>query len=223
MAFTVLLTGFGPFPGAPVNPTGPLVRALARRSGRYPQGTRRIAHVFETSYAAVDRELPVLLKRIRPQVLIMFGLAQRSPYIRIETRARNALGALPDAAGHRPAAELIAPETVGDITLPAPVQRLLSAARSAGLAAALSHDAGSYLCNYLCWRACEAAGCCGSPGQPGLRATAFVHVPHVAAQRRRAPATPRARGGRPPSSPDDLLRAAEAAMRITIMAARIRQ
>ena len=25
MPFTILLTGFGPFPGAPTNPTGPLV------------------------------------------------------------------------------------------------------------------------------------------------------------------------------------------------------
>ena len=26
----ILVTGFGPFPGAPKNPTGPLVRALVR-------------------------------------------------------------------------------------------------------------------------------------------------------------------------------------------------
>ena len=30
MAATILLTGFGPFPGAPFNPTGPLVTELAR-------------------------------------------------------------------------------------------------------------------------------------------------------------------------------------------------
>ncbi len=54
----VLLTGFGPFPGAPFNPTGPLVRALARRA---QPGARRSAHVFRTSYATVDRELPQLI------------------------------------------------------------------------------------------------------------------------------------------------------------------
>jgi pyrrolidone-carboxylate peptidase len=31
MTATILLTGFGPFSGAPFNPTGPLVTELARR------------------------------------------------------------------------------------------------------------------------------------------------------------------------------------------------
>ena len=34
MAVTILVTGFGPFPGAPFNPTGPLVKQLARCAGR---------------------------------------------------------------------------------------------------------------------------------------------------------------------------------------------
>ena len=55
MTSTILLTGFGPFPGAPFNPTGPLVRELARRNS---PGLRRAAHVFTTSYQTVDRELP---------------------------------------------------------------------------------------------------------------------------------------------------------------------
>ena len=31
---TILVTGFGPFPGAPFNPTAPLVERLARCGGR---------------------------------------------------------------------------------------------------------------------------------------------------------------------------------------------
>ncbi|MGZ3328087.1 MAG: pyroglutamyl-peptidase I, partial [Xanthobacteraceae bacterium] len=74
MTETILLTGFGPFPGAPYNPTGPLVMALARR--RHPAfvNVRRVAHIFQVSYEAVDRELPALLERERPAALIMFGL-----------------------------------------------------------------------------------------------------------------------------------------------------
>ena len=34
MAITILITGFGPFPGAPFNPTEPLAQELARR--RHP-------------------------------------------------------------------------------------------------------------------------------------------------------------------------------------------
>jgi pyroglutamyl-peptidase len=38
----------------------------------------------------------------------------------------------------------------------------------------VSDDAGSYLCNYLCWRASEAASRSGGP-----RVVTFVHVPPV--------------------------------------------
>ena len=44
MTLSVLITGFGPFPGAAVNPTAALVRRLARL--RRPADVRRIAHVF---------------------------------------------------------------------------------------------------------------------------------------------------------------------------------
>ena len=64
---------------------------------------RRIAHVFQTSYAAVERELPALIRRVRPDVVLLFGVATRTNYLRIELRARNARSALlPDAGGDRP-------------------------------------------------------------------------------------------------------------------------
>jgi pyrrolidone-carboxylate peptidase len=82
MTATILITGFGPFPGAPYNPTGPLVIELARRRHPAFANVRRVAHIFPVSYEAVDRELPALLKRERPDALIMFGLAVRAKQIR---------------------------------------------------------------------------------------------------------------------------------------------
>ena len=43
------------------------------------------------TYATVDRELPALIARDRPDAIVMFGLAARSQALRIETRAVNAL------------------------------------------------------------------------------------------------------------------------------------
>src|SRR5919109_2066182 len=104
MAASILITGFGPFPGAPFNPTGPLVLELARRGRLAPSGVRRVAHVFHVSYEAVDRELATLLASERPDALVMFGLATRCDHVRIETRARNALSRLiSDADGSVPA------------------------------------------------------------------------------------------------------------------------
>jgi pyroglutamyl-peptidase len=225
MSCTILLTGFGPFPGAPVNPTGPLVTELARPGRPGFRNARRIAHVFHTSYQAVDRELPALIARVRPDALVMFGLASRIRHIRVETCARNALSsAVPDASGRVPGAGVIVPGAPSALPLRAPAQRLVAAARAAGMRAALSGDAGSYLCNYLCWRASEAAGQAGGP-----RLVAFVHVPKVRARSVHARSLrgsgvhrPRS-GSRMPLTLDDLIQAGEAIVIAALAAARIRR
>ena len=166
---TILVTGFGPFPGAPHNPTAILVARLARI--RRPN-LRVVGHVFATEYAAVDRDLPRLIAQYRPDALLMFGLHGQARTLRIETLARNALGRNRDAGGRTAKTRAIvagSPHT----RMVTPAERLMRAARRAGVPAALSRDAGSYLCNYLCWRTAEAA-------IKGPRVAAFVHVPPVA-------------------------------------------
>src|SRR5882672_5326382 len=99
---TVLIIGFGRFPGAPFNPSGPLARAVAARRRPAFEGADRVVHVFETSYAAVDRDLPKLLARHKPDIVLMFGLAGRTRFVRIETVARNARSVLfPDVTGRQ--------------------------------------------------------------------------------------------------------------------------
>ena len=175
MTATILITGFGPFPGAPYNPTGPLVIELARRRHPAFANVRRVAHVFPVSYEAVDRELPALLKRERPDALIMFGLAVRAKQMRVEMRARNAITRMvPDVSGQHPARRHHSSRGSSDAAICA-APRSGSCLRhvATGVPVALSRDAGRYLCNYLCWRAAEAARA-GAP-----RLVAFVHVPAV--------------------------------------------
>jgi pyroglutamyl-peptidase len=174
MALTIFITGFGPFPGAPFNPTGPLVKRLARLRRPALADVKIISHVFPTRYAAVDRDLPRLIARHKPHALLMFGLATRAKTLRIETRARNALTLLPDASGSAPRRPAIAAGAAPVIPLPAPTRRLLAAIHSTGVPAVLSRDAGRYLCNYLCWRATETARKKGGP-----RLAAFIHVPPI--------------------------------------------
>src|SRR3954462_7934332 len=94
----ILITGFGPFPGAPFNPTQPLVARLLRLRRPAFADVELSSHIFPVTYEAVDRELPRVVAKHRPLGLLMFGLANRTPYVRIETRARNAVTMLwPDA------------------------------------------------------------------------------------------------------------------------------
>lgn len=210
MTTTILLTGFGPFPGAPFNPTGPLVEAMARHRRHGLGNVRRVAHVFPTRYNAVDEELPALLARERPDVLLMFGLALRTRALRIETCARNVLSLLtPDASGRLPNSAMIAQNAPGMLPLSAPAHKLVLAARASGVPASLSRDAGRYLCNYLCWRASEACA-----GRDAPRLVTFVHVPRVW--------NTRASKHCPPFTFHTLLRAGEAILVAALAAARRR-
>ncbi|MFZ1171743.1 MAG: pyroglutamyl-peptidase I, partial [Bradyrhizobium sp.] len=94
----ILITGFGRFPGAPFNPTTPLVKRLTQLRRPALDGITLTGHIFHVTYQTVDRELPELIAQLRPQALLMFGLATRTAHLRIETRARNAVSTrFPDA------------------------------------------------------------------------------------------------------------------------------
>jgi pyroglutamyl-peptidase len=174
----VVIAGFGPFPGAPSNPSGRLATALARRRRPALADIEITSHVFTTAYAAVDRDLTKLLAQ-NPNVLLIFGLAGRRRHICIETRARNARSILcPDAKGYRPERGAIeggqAPSRTGN----ARFHPLLNVARRNKLPARLSRDAGAYLCNYAYWRALQHVR-----GKHPL--VQFVHIPSIGAAPRR--------------------------------------
>ena len=171
----ILVTGFGPFPGAPYNPTQPLVQRLTGLRRPAFAEVELSSHIFPVTYTAVDRELPLALANHKPHALLMFGLAGRTGYLRVETRARNAVTMLwPDAAQARSRKGSIAggadAQKFGPHTA-----KLLCAAKATGLDARASRDAGSYLCNYLSWRAIAAVDACNGP-----RLAAFIHIPPLA-------------------------------------------
>jgi pyroglutamyl-peptidase len=169
----VLITGFGPFPGAPYNPTERLVSRLVRVRRPALADVKRIGHIFHVSYAAVDRELSALLTEHQPDAVLMFGLAQRTPYVRIETRARNTATTLwPDADHNRLGSSAITPHDIQSRKFGSHTAMLLQAARNSGIWVKSSRDAGRYLCNYLCWKAIEVTGT-----ENGPRLAAFIHIP----------------------------------------------
>jgi pyroglutamyl-peptidase len=168
----VLLIGFGPFPGAPFNPSAALVKTLVRKRRLALANIDFATHVFATTYAAVDHDLPKLFAA-KPDVVLIFGLAGRRRQLCIETRARNAASLLfPDASGHRPKRGVIALDEPASCTGNAPFARLLGAVRATAVPARLSRDAGRYLCNYAYWRALQRV----REGRPLVQ---FVHIPPV--------------------------------------------
>jgi pyroglutamyl-peptidase len=171
----ILITGFGPFPGSPYNPTEPLVARLLRLRRPALLNVELSGHVFPVTYNAVDRQLPELLAERRPQAMLLFGLAARTPHVRIETRARNAVTTIWPNAEHARARKGSIARDREALMFGPHTAKLLRAALAIGIDARASRNAGSYLCNYLSWRAIEATS-----GDNGPALAAFVHIPLLA-------------------------------------------
>ena len=214
---TVLLTGFGAFPGVRANPSELLVERLARLRRPAFADIARVAHVFSTSYGAVDQQLPELVARHRPDAIIMFGLASRTRHLRIETQARNqSLQLLPDVTGFKPPSRQIRIRGPSSLGGRAAFSRLLSAVRATGSMVRLSRDAGNYVCNYAYWRAIEKTALLDPPPL-----VVFVHVPRSRASRpRRQVACGLER--RRASDRVHLVRAGEAVLRAVLAGVRTR-
>ncbi|MCS0494236.1 peptidase C15 [Ancylobacter sp. MQZ15Z-1] len=165
----ILITGFGRFPGAPANPSGPLARALAR--SRRLGVARAEALVLPTLWDEAAR-FAQTLDRLDPDIVLMVGLAGRRSRVGVETLGRCATGLFPDAGRRRPAARRLAaggaaPDVIGCAAAGAP---LLHALRQAGVPACGSRDAGRYVCNALAYAAYGWARRRG-------RIAVFIHIP----------------------------------------------
>ena len=172
----ILITGFEPFPGAPYNPTPRLVERLLCLRRPALADVERIGHVFPVTYEAVDRQLPKLIAQHHPDALLMFGLATRTPYMRIETRARNTVTQIwPDASHAQVRSRTLEAGAETTRRFGPHTAQLLRAAQATGTDARSSLNAGFYLCNYLSWRGIEATKREGNP-----RLATFIHVPLVA-------------------------------------------
>lgn len=163
----ILVTGFSPFPGAPVNPTEMLMRRLPLRLGKHQFGINFQFHVLPTTWAGRTQVTDALRRSLQPDAIVHFGVDGTRRTLNIETRAVNcATRVRPDAAGQSPRHPELAfgGEQTRTSTLPA--RALRDAARSGGAPVQLSKNAGTYLCNATLW---DSIG----SGVPSI----FVHVP----------------------------------------------
>ncbi|MCJ2114885.1 peptidase C15 [Methylobacterium sp. E-025] len=169
----LLITGFGPFPGMPRNPSAALARRLERSSRlRSALGRALRVRVLDTTYDAIGTQLVPTLAQA-PAAVLMLGVASRAKRIRVEARACNRASRFyPDASG-RPSAHLTLDPDGPPARRAFVAPQALAIMRRHGLAAGRSRDAGRYLCNASYFRAL-AEPC------PVL----FVHIPPAAAVRR---------------------------------------
>lgn len=170
----LLVTGFGPFPGMPRNPSETLARQVGRLGRNGITGFPVRTLILRTSYAALSESLKPALAE-KPAAVLMIGVAGRATRVRVEARALNRASRLfPDASGRMP--KTLRLDREGPAQRAAPIAaRALVRLKRQGVAAIPSRDAGRYLCNASYFQAL-AEPC------PVL----FLHIPPVRAAWRRA-------------------------------------
>ena len=178
----VLVTGFDPFGGEPVNPALEAVMRLPERIGGHEIVRRPLPTVFH-------RALDVLgdaVRTIRPDVLLAVGQAGGRAELSIERVAINVDDArIPDNAGQSPIDQPIVPGGPAAYFTNLPLKAMVAALREAGIPAKVSNTAGTFVCNHVFYGAMHLV----ATEFPAMRA-GFVHIPYLPEQIARHPGEP---------------------------------
>jgi pyroglutamyl-peptidase len=175
---TVLVTGFGPFPGVPVNATMLLLPELSRPATKLFPDVHFVFEVLPTEWSAGPRRLERLLAEVEPDLALHFGVSSRARGFEIEQRARNACATTPDASGALPTGAAIREGGTEHLPASLPVRHIVARLRQLGIPAFVSRDAGTYLCNAALYHSLV---CAKDEGAAGRR-VGFVHIPATLAR-----------------------------------------
>lgn len=189
----ILVTGFEAFDGDSVNPSAELVARLAEETF---DGAAINHLILPCAFKPLERILREAIVAGQPDLVIGFGLATGRNEISIERVAINLVDArIPDNLGDAPIDEPVAFGGPAAYFSTLPIKNALHAVREAGLPAAISQTAGTFVCNATFYLARHIA----ETGKAMPR-VGFVHVPCL-------PDMPAARGGAPALRLDDMVMA----------------
>lgn len=172
---TVLITGFGPFPGHPQNASALLAGLVAEAARPRLPGYDIRSAVLPVEWKAGPASLRKLIVESRPILALHFGVSHRATRFAIEQRAVNAASESCDAAGDLPEACEVSADGPMELASTLPVPLILERLRRLGIPAQLSRDAGRYLCNAILYASLAEARRSATPGFVSRRG--FVHVP----------------------------------------------
>jgi len=146
---TAIITGFEPFDNCSCNPSWLAVSALPDRIGSFELTRLLLPVSFKAAFARLEEAIATC----RPDLVICTGLAARRTGITVERVAINVDDArIPDNDGYQPTDRRI------DYTAPdayfscLPARAICERISHAGIPAAISDSAGTYVCNHVMFR-----------------------------------------------------------------------
>ena len=172
-SITVLITGFGQFPGVATNISGPLAKAIAQKATETlvrDCPTHFHHHVLPTEWDNAPAQALTLLQTLQPAIVLHFGVSEKAKGIVIETQARNTIRCAPDAKGYQPKAQRLCDNAPSSVPATLSVDRITESLKGTNVTVKTSDDAGGYLCNAVLFTTLTADT--HRPTHAG-----FIHVP----------------------------------------------
>lgn len=190
----LLITGFDPFGGETVNPAWEAVSRLPDVIGDWQVHKLQIPTVFSLAAGEVLQAADT----IRPDVILCTGQAGGRNAITPERIAVNIRDAkLPDNRGYQPTGSFVNDKGPAAYFSTVDVGAMAAAIEAAGVPAAVSNSAGTFVCNDVLYNLLHLYH--GSPVRVG-----FIHVPFLPQQ---------AKEGIPSMELDTIVRGLEAAVK----------
>lgn len=169
----ILVTGFEPFGGSAINPSGEAARAL---DGSVVNGDRAFGVVLPVSWADSHGELYRAIEDVKPDVILCLGQSGRG-FIALERIAINCCEG-PDNEGVEGSGRPAICGAPDGLFSQLPLGCLKDAVNRAGIPAEISNSAGTYLCNYVMYGLLHYLREAGSD----TLVAGFVHVPSLPRQ-----------------------------------------
>lgn len=170
----ILITGFDPFGGEKINPATESVKQLPDEILGVKIIKREIPTVFNRSIEV----LYAALKEEQPDAVICIGQAGGRPNMTVERVAINQDDArIKDNEGNQPIDHPIFEEGPAAYFSTLPIKAMVRDMKEAGIPAAISNTAGTFVCNHVMYGALHYA----ATHQPHLKA-GFVHIPYLPIQ-----------------------------------------
>jgi pyroglutamyl-peptidase len=171
---TILLTGFEPFGGDAVNPSGEAVGIVA---AGWDGPEILVTAVLPVTFDGAAARLAELMAEHSPDVVVATGLAGDRATISVERVAVNLRDArIADNAGAQPVDEPSVPDAPAAYFATLPVKAIARDIAAAGIPSSVSHSAGTFVCNHIFYTALHESA-------PGGARAGFVHVPWAAEHR----------------------------------------
>jgi len=146
MSKKLLITGFDPFGGESINPSWEAVALLPDVIGAWELTKLQIPTVFEK---AAEQALSAAVE-IQPDVVLCIGQAGGRPSITPEFAALNIRSAsIPDNEGGVPVDVPVVAGGPAGLFSTIPCRAIVESIKAAGISAAVSYHAGTFVCNDL--------------------------------------------------------------------------